>query len=221
MIAVKGVKYPSFGSVLTFLLENVVDMALDFMTTPRVFLDTHIFTLFKFLEEPDSFIPGEESGEVCFIATLPVVREVENIKDTAFSTNGQKRRAKKLLEILEDGGQDGSQLSARSYLVFRQEVSNDRQLEYFGLSQPRTPDDFFVAAVHAGTASEAIRHYVVSDDVGVRLRAKLLDRKIVVIKPSADLRFAQERDCDVPNHIQRLIRELGREVADSLRIGLP
>jgi len=186
---------------------------------PRVFLDTHVVTLFTFLENPDEFIPEGES-EAYFMITMPVVRELERIKDEHFS-KGQRSRAKKCLDLLEAASpQDGFPMSDRSSLHFYWQEPSEGSLRYGGQSTPRSPDDHFIAAVYQSVLHYTNRPYkvfVLSDDIGVRIRTihHLRDFAVIALKPPT-LRHNQE-SFELPRLVQETVKALAKELAASMR----
>jgi hypothetical protein len=190
-----------------------------YATAARVFLDTQVITLFKFLDDPDKFIP-EGEDVVMFMITLPVVRELERIKNEHYS-KGQRGRARRCLELLEEAEHPlGKKLSERSYIYFKWQEPNEAGLRYGGLSSPQTPDDHFIAAVYGSVQyshDPKFVTYVMSDDLGVRVRTKHFFRgdKVVAIKPP-DLRHADE-NLELPRLVQDTVRALAKEIAAALR----
>lgn len=185
----------------------------------RIFLDTHVVTLFKFLEEPDSFIPTGES-QASFVITMPVVRELERIKDEHFS-KGQRTRARDCLSKLEEASESGEySLSKRSVLqLFWREPSKGELWDY-GLNVPASPDDQLIAAVlkHIITfRNHQLNLVVMSDDVGVRVRVKhLLSEYQVIASKPPDLRHKQE-SFELSRLVQEAVKALARELAVNMR----
>lgn len=179
----------------------------------RVFIDSHIVTLFKFLEEPDLFIPAH-LDEADFVVTLPVVRELERIKDEHFSS-GQRSRAKKCLSRLEAASRnEGTVLTDRSSIFFRYAEPSEQTLHGHRFRADE-PDDRFIAAVWENTHYENRPFCVLSDDVGVRLRVKpILGENATACKPPA-LRYPVE-DFNLPQLVKAAVKELARELASEL-----
>lgn len=182
---------------------------------PKVFVDTQIFTCFRFLESPRLFQPQE--GNPCnFIVTASVVHELERIKDEHF-VSGQRARARGVLDCLEEADRIGGHpLDGGSVLTYRYSEPHENNMGY--PMRVYGPDDRFVAAVANILRYDNPRSWVLSDDVGVRLRVKhiLASEKCVPYAPRRDLRYAEE-DFNLPQLVKAAVRELARELAQQLR----
>lgn len=178
------------------------------MSQINVYPDTHIFTCFNFLEKPELYCPPNVSYDfIRFVVTLPIVRELERIKDEHWSA-GQRSRAKKTLEALEDK----ASLTWPEKFIFELETGEYNQIGLDNASlNPQSPDDFFLAAVlYYTNLFKSNPHYILTDDVGVRLRA--IARKVYAYKPPPEYRYTSE-EFNMPQVIKQLIKDLAREIS--------
>lgn len=194
----------------------------DVQSRTRVYIDTHIVTLFKFLDSPDMFLPKGEN-EAFFIITSPVLRELERIKDEHFS-KGQRGRARRCISHLESADlSNGIGITDKSYLLFKWQEPTEMELQHGGLSRPRTADEELIAAVYQVERyadRPSYERYVMSDDLGVRVRTEHLLKHIKELKSikPPDLRHKQE-SFYLPRLVQAAVKELARELAAALREG--
>lgn len=181
----------------------------------RVFVDTQVITLFKFLEVPERFVPDGEHG-ARFVVTTPVVRELERVKDE-HSSSGQRRRAKKLLDLLDEADRIGGiALGHQIWLEYRYQEPSDANLNGIAL-RVDTPDDRFIGAVFKNIVGSRLPYfYVLSDDVGVRVRAKHILDDCRPMAPPQDLRYPIE-SFNLPDLVKASVRDLAREIAALVR----
>jgi predicted ribonuclease YlaK len=182
----------------------------------RIFVDTNVVTFYPFLENPDAFLPEGRQGPARFVIVLPVVRELERIKDEHFS-EGQRKRAKALLDRLEEADRtNGVRLTDQSQLVFRLEEPTEAHVLDSGISLV-SPDDRFIACVWWIQKYTSLGHAVLSADVGVRVRARHLPKPCHVYAPPEDLRLKRDEDFNLPQLMKATIKELARELAEAMR----
>ena len=184
----------------------------------RVFLDTQIVTCFPFVEQPDAFVPpGCESAD--YYVLMPVVRELERIKDEHYSA-GQRARASSCLEMLEDASHyDGTPMAGKKgcRLFFRHKEPSDHQLASHGV-RGETPDDRLVGNILVLSYQQAAeKTFVLSDDVGVRVRIKGEGvAHLIAYRPPAELRFTPEV-FNLPQNVKLAVKELATQIAAALR----
>lgn len=184
----------------------------------RIFVDTNVVTFYPFLEQPDQFLPLSQPNGAwfSFVFVLPVVRELERIKDEHFS-DGQRTRAKALLDRLEGADRtNGVNLTAQSQLVFRLEEPSEAHVLDSGVSLV-SPDDRFIACVWWIQKHTNMQHAVLSADVGVRVRARHLPKPCHVYGPPEELRLKKDDDFNLPQLMKATIKELARELAEAMR----
>lgn len=179
-----------------------------------VFVDTHIFTLFRFLDmsedgKPyiDEFIPPGEEAAV-FVITMPILRELERIKDEHWNSKQQERARRTISKL------DADNIGGYAVVITERSALSLRMAEARGIA--RTSDDEFIACVREMGMTMAKRSYVLSNDVGVRVRARQIVGLKDVLIPPETLRHAQE-EYSLPQVIKALVKELAREVAAEVR----
>ncbi|HEY3781969.1 MAG TPA: hypothetical protein VGL56_12865 [Fimbriimonadaceae bacterium] len=187
---------------------------------PQIFVDTQIITLFKFLETPEKFWPeGATQGR--FVITTPIVCELEAIKDEHYSS-GQRKRAKMLLDYLEDADDSPRKrkiLSGETCLEYYWPESNDitRAGNRFRV---HGPDERFIAAIMDASGGSQSKYYVLSDDVGIRLRCKHIlassQKLLKAYKPPQELRYPAEV-FNLPQNVKLAVKQLGLELAEAMR----
>lgn len=179
------------------------------------YIDTHIVTCFRFLERPEEFLFERATN---FCVTMPIVRELERIKDEHFS-KAQRGRARSLLDILDVGPTAFPEHPGLTISLKGVEF-NDRQMAEHGFTC-RDPDDFFVAAVYASAHAyrdPPPRIVLITDDVGVRVRAKERWRQgeAMIVTPDPSLRYESE-EFNLPQIVKASIKELAVQLAAELR----
>jgi len=186
--------------------------------TFEIFVDTNVVTFYPSLEKPERFFPPErEIDHVFFSITLPVVRELERIKDEHWS-EGQRERARALLDKLEDADRDGFiSIGENCDLRFRFEEPNETQLHGSGFNL-NSPDDQFIASVYWARRFATYGALgVLSADVGVRVRAKHQLTANSVYAPEDSLRIKSDVEFNLPQLMKATLKELAKELAEELR----
>lgn len=184
----------------------------------EVFVDTNVITFYPFLEQPEMFFPPARTvDQVFFSAVLPVVRELERIKDEHWS-EGQRNRAKAFLDKLEKADRQGfADLGEKCDLRFRYEEPNEPQLHGSGFNL-NSPDDRFIACIYWARKNTAYGDVgVLSADVGVRVRAKHQLNAKSVYSPDESLRIQSDVEFNLPQLMKTTLKELAKELAEELR----
>ena len=179
----------------------------------RVFIDTNVIIMFPFLDHPDAFIPeGEE--RVRFVITSSVLRELERIKDEHFS-KGLRTRATRAISLLDcEQSQEAIELTQRSYLAYRYGEPDSSARQYLGATG-NVPYEMFIATIKEIMGHSKCPFYVMSDDVGVRVRAKHIRGVKRILRPPGD-RYALE-EYNLPQVVKAIIKELAKEIAVEMR----
>jgi len=183
----------------------------------RIFLDTNVVTFYPFLAQPDSFLPSQDRKKpYTFTVLMPVVRELEAIKDEHFSA-GQRDRARAFLTRLEDAdGDAGVNLTSKSRLQLYWQEPNESMLRDSGHNLNSADDRLIAAAFWCQRYGSKISA-LISADVGMRVRARHQLNGCHVYGPDEKLRLKRDEDFNLPQLMKATIKELARELADALR----
>lgn len=193
--------------------------------TPIV-VDTHIITIYNLLANPDAFLPsGHEVGT--FVILMPVLREVERIKEEHWSDT-QRKRALALLRKLEETERSTRPISLtnRSFLLLRWQEDDMRFWDV-------NPDEALIAATDQLFTSrqQGLKNaFFLSNDVGLRIRAR---HQIRILRrnrpgdggewqgPTVYSTVDQKREDEIEalnfnlsQKVKRMIKELAIEVAN-------
>lgn len=179
------------------------------------FPDTNVFLHFTFFPEVDW--PSKlQCDRVCLVVSAPVLRELEKYKNdrTSERRRNRSRRVLKELEQLTADWKPGDAITVRRDTDLSLDVTAPDMGAHIGTLDPVLEDDRILAHILNWKSDHPEADVLLlSDDRGMRLKARTLDIDLLV--PPEELRLQDE-----PTATERELTVLQREVAN-LRSKVP